>query len=152
MFTRTEVAVFAAFGGPADAHAAIAELTANAFAGDHIHLTTNPASTLSEHSAWPYENTTDQQRNVSDWIESGLRELSDSHEKRFFEAAVTVPVVVAIRTTSQMADKAAEILNRHRPLGLATASSNEPEETLGHRWSVDFSGAASTGRPLALID
>jgi hypothetical protein len=149
MFTRTEVAVFAAFGGPSDAHAAIAELTANAFAGDHIHLTANPASTLSEYPAWPYENTPDQQRNVSGWIESGLRELSDSHEKRFLEAAVTAPVVVAIRTPSQMADKAAEILNRHGPLGVARPSSKEQENALAHPW---LASPASTTQPLALID
>lgn len=111
MSTRTESAVVAVFDGTSQAQAAAAELTANGFAGDHIHIASSGAqvATMSRPAVRSHE------RGVDDLLEEVRGERSETERCQYEQAVDEGKAVLGVRTPMQMKDKAAEILSRHGP-------------------------------------
>jgi hypothetical protein len=119
MPTRTEAAVVAVFGNISDAQAAADELTANAFAGDHIHIASegtesNPAiEALQSHSAGHFA------RDMETWCKSTFGRNQKTERERYENAALDGHVLLGLNTPEQMVDTASDILNHHSPVDLA---------------------------------
>ncbi len=123
MPTRTESAVVAVFDGTSQAHAAAAELTANAFAGDHIHIASSDAevATISTPAIRSH------QRGVDDLLQEVSGERSETKRCQYEQAVEEGKALLGVRTPMQMKDKAAEILSRHGPRDVRL------ENTVQHR-------------------
>ncbi|MBV9083847.1 MAG: hypothetical protein JOZ62_14305 [Acidobacteriaceae bacterium] len=111
---NTETAVVAAFRDLADAEAAATELTANAFAEDHIHITTGTADSWTDtpypvragHVAGPVWN----------WFQS-IFGRDDKRERRRYDDVVREgKVLLGLDTPQENADMATEILSHHSPV------------------------------------
>lgn len=119
MLKKTESAVVAVFSNISDAKAAAGELTANAFAGDHIHLA------LSNTKAGPAMNPPRSryaghlEENVESWCDTTFGHNREIERERYEDALRNGNALLGLDTPEQMVDTAAEILNRHSPVDLA---------------------------------
>jgi len=111
MPTKTESAVVAVFDGASQAQAAAAELTANAFAGDHIHI----ASSNTEMVPFSTPAIRSHQGGVDDLLQEVSGERSETKRCQYEQAVDGGKALLGVRTPRQMKDKAAEILSRHSP-------------------------------------
>ena len=114
---KTDSAVVAVFDGTSQAQAAATDLTANAFAGDHIHLATSsdvkPSDRTTIGPAVRYHDG-----DVKEWLECVRGEDSETERQQYEDAVHTGKSLVGLNTPRQMAGRAAEILNRHSPVTL----------------------------------
>jgi hypothetical protein len=118
MQTKTESAVVAEFRGFSEAGEAVRELEANAFAGDHIHVT----SDLTQASA-PADVPLPQcggaghyEKDVRQWLESMFGQNADTDQGSCENALHAGRVLVGVTTPEQMLDRAADILSHHSPV------------------------------------
>lgn len=108
LLTRPESAVVVVFRNTSDAETAAGELMGNAFAEDHIHITSG--NTLPYRGAGHHENS------VRNWFES-IFGMDDQTERQYYENAVAAGnVLLGLDTPEQNIDAAAKILTHHAPL------------------------------------
>ena len=116
MQAKTESAVVAEFRSLPEAEGAIEELVANAFSGEHIHVTSDmtqaraPADMPLPHSAARYE------KDLRHWLESMFGQTADTEQPKYENAVHAGSVLVGVSTPEQMLDKAADILTHYSPL------------------------------------
>ena len=111
MPTRTESALVAVFDGTSQAQAAAAELTANGFAGDHIHIASSDAKVRVESISTPAVRS--HQRGVDDLLEEVRGERRETERCQYEQAVDEGKALLGVRTPMQMKDKATEILSHH---------------------------------------
>jgi hypothetical protein len=116
---RTESAVIAVFRDLPEAQAAAAELTANAFAGDHIHLTSDAnRSHPCSHSGSRYSGSGRYEGNLDNWLEAMFPEDGENERQRYDEDVRSGKVLLGVTTPQQMLDTAADILHHQSPIDL----------------------------------
>ena len=128
---RTEAAVVAVFRGLPEAQAAAAELTANAFAGDHIHLTSD-ASRSHPHTrdGSAYLGSGDHVGNLDNWLKAMFLWNSHNDRHRYDNVVRSGNVLLGVTTPEQMVDTAANILHHQSPIDLRVHR-NEIEASSG---------------------
>src|SRR4051794_14049402 len=114
--TRTESAVIAEFDDPSAAQAAAAELTASAFAGDHIHVVSDTPSIPPNDKPVPYPAIEHDERDIKGWLESVCGQDSETERPHYERAVRNGKVLLGVSTPDQMVDTVAEILTHHSPL------------------------------------
>ena len=119
MPTRTEAAVVAVFGNISDAQAAADELTANAFAGDHIHIASEGTESDSAIEALQSHRAGHFERDLEAWCKSTFGQNQETEREHYENAARDGNVLLGLDTPEQMVDTASDILNHHSPIDLA---------------------------------
>ena len=120
MRTNTESAIVAEFRSFLEAEAAVGELAANAFAGDHIHVTSDAmqARVPAEVAPPEYGGAAHYDKDVRQWLESMFGQNAGIEQQPYENAVQTGRILVGVTTPEQMADRAADILGHHSPLHL----------------------------------
>ena len=118
MLERTEATLIAIFRTLSDAKAAAGELTAHAFAGDHIHLASGDNDAELSGKLRPTHDLGHREQNVENWCDALGPETA--RERHRFEAAVRQGnTLLALDTPEQMLETASGILKQHAPLDIA---------------------------------
>src|ERR1035438_8814010 len=132
--TKTEAAVVAVFRNISDAQAAAGELTANAFAGDHIHIAAEDTESTARANPQSSRDAGHLEKNVESWCKATFgqnQETERDHYKRIVHGG---NALLGLDTPEQMVGTATDILNHHSPVDLArhesAASSAESEYRL----------------------
>jgi hypothetical protein len=119
MPTKTEAAVVAVFRNISDAQAAAGELTANAFAGDHIHIAAENTESTPRTDQQPSRDAGHLEKNVESWCKATFgqnQETERDHYKRIVHGG---NALLGLDTPEQMVGTATDILNHHSPVDLA---------------------------------
>jgi hypothetical protein len=116
---RIESAIVAVFRNISDAQAAAGELTANAFAGDHIHLASENNKAVPAIDPPQSREAGHLEKNVESWCEATFGQNQKIERDRFENVVRGGNALLGLDTPEQMMDTAAEILNHHSPVDLA---------------------------------
>ena len=125
MQAKTESAVVAEFRSLSEAEHAIEDLTANAFAGEHIHVTSDmtraraPADVPLPYSAGHYE------KDVRHWLTSMFGQNAETEQAKYENVVHAGRALVGVSTPEQMLDNAADILTHHSPLHIYRKHADE---------------------------
>lgn len=117
MLRRTEATLIAVFRTLSDAKAAAGELTAHAFAGDHIHLASDDQDADLGGKPPPPHDLGHREKSVKRWCDALGPEATE--RSRFEDAIRQGNALLALDTPEQMVETASGILNQHAPLDVA---------------------------------
>lgn len=106
---NTESAVVAVFDNSVAAEAAAAELVANAYASDHIHLAAKTPAGSEQPGAGHREP------DIKQWVESVFAQDNETERQHYEEVVRDGSTLLGVSTPDQMAGQAADILNRYEP-------------------------------------
>lgn len=115
MQMRTECAVVAVFSNMSAAEAAAGDLAGNAFATDHIHITSKNKRPTAVNGP-QYRSAACGEASVRDWFRS-VFDQDDEHKREYYESAVRRgKILLGLDTPEQMISTAVDVLNHHSPL------------------------------------
>lgn len=118
LLTSTESAVVVVFHNISDAETAAGELTRNAFAEDHIYISSE--NTPSSRGTGHHEN------GVRNWFES-IFGKDDQTERQYYERAIAAGnVLLGLETPEQNVGAATQILRHHAPLDVRWYGAKAP--------------------------
>lgn len=125
MSTKKGSPVVAVFRNIADAQAAAQELTANAFAGDHIHIVFEHPETSVSYDMAKNPRSGHREKDLATWFES-MFDQDQRREREFYQNAIwRGNALLGVDTPQQMADTAMMILGHHSPVEVRKALSTK---------------------------
>jgi hypothetical protein len=111
-----------------DAEAAAGELTAHAFAGDHIHVLSRDSRAIDAGGSPRLPGRVEQ--NVNAWCAAAFGLAHGTKQERYDTVLRKGKTLVSLNTPEQMVDTATEILQRHSPIDV----------TVGAEWNDVWNG------------
>ena len=126
---RTESALVAVYRNLSEAEAAAGELTAHAFAEDHIHLVSEHNRAVVSAGSQAPPDAGHMEEDVPTWCAATFGRAEERERHRYESAVRHGKVLLGLDTPEQMLDMAAEILKHHSPVALARHDAAASVET-----------------------